>query len=201
MTALIRLRDENMSDNEYHLETRWIEKIRSGETEALKRLYKNNYPSIAHFVLNNNGNEEEAKDICQDSVIIFYEKIQNPSFELNCLIKTFLYSIARRLWLKKLSERGRYIAKVTDFDDFLDFSDLEMQEADENEIKFEQMEQALTQIGEPCRTILTDFYIHKLSMQDIAEKMGYTGTDNAKTQKYKCLQRLKKIFFKNYSYR
>lgn len=199
MTALVKLRHDNMSDNEYHLETHWIEKIRSGETEALKKLYKDNYPSIAHFVLNNNGTEEEAKDIYQDSVIVFYEKIQNPSFELNCLVKTFLYSVARRLWLKKLSEKERYVAKVTDFEDFLDFSDLEMQEADENELKFNQMEQALTQIGEPCRTILKDFYIYKHSMQDIAEKMGYTGTDNAKTQKYKCLQRLKKIFFKNYS--
>ncbi len=186
-----------MSDNEYRLETRWIENIRSGETEALKKLYKNNYPSIAHFVLNNSGTEEEAKDVYQDSVIIFYEKIQNPSFELNCLVKTFLYSVARRLWLKKLAEKERYVGKVTDFEDFLDFSDLEMQEADENELRFEQMEKALDQIGEPCRTILKDFYIHRLSMQDIAEKMGYTGTDNAKTQKYKCLQRLKKIFFKH----
>jgi hypothetical protein len=32
-------------------------------------------------------------------------------------------------------------------------------------------------------------------MDEIAEKFGYTNADNAKTQKYKCLQRLKKYFF------
>jgi hypothetical protein len=32
-------------------------------------------------------------------------------------------------------------------------------------------------------------------MEEIAEKFGYTNADNAKTQKYKCLQRLKKYFF------
>ena len=31
--------------------------------------------------------------------------------------------------------------------------------------------------------------------EDIAEKMNYTNMENAKTQKYKCLQRLKKIYF------
>jgi hypothetical protein len=32
-------------------------------------------------------------------------------------------------------------------------------------------------------------------MDEIAEKFGYTNSDNAKNQKYKCLQRLKKYFF------
>jgi hypothetical protein len=32
-------------------------------------------------------------------------------------------------------------------------------------------------------------------MDEIAEKFGYTNADNAKNQKYKCLQRLKRIFF------
>jgi hypothetical protein len=32
-------------------------------------------------------------------------------------------------------------------------------------------------------------------MQEIAINFGYTNTDNAKTQKYKCLNRLRKLFF------
>jgi len=32
-------------------------------------------------------------------------------------------------------------------------------------------------------------------MQDIAEEFGYTNAENAKTQKYKCLNRLRKLFF------
>jgi hypothetical protein len=60
------------------------------------------------------------------------------------------------------------------------------------------MKQALEKLGEPCRTILQDFFIHNFTMQQITEKMGYTNTDNAKNQKYKCLMRLKKIFFASY---
>ena len=35
-------------------------------------------------------------------------------------------------------------------------------------------------------------------MNEISDKFGYTNSDNAKNQKYKCLQRLKKIFFIDY---
>jgi hypothetical protein len=60
------------------------------------------------------------------------------------------------------------------------------------------MEVALDSLGEPCRSILEDFYIAELNMEDIRVKFGYTNADNAKNQKYKCLQRLKKVFFTNY---
>ena len=32
-------------------------------------------------------------------------------------------------------------------------------------------------------------------MQELAREFGYTNADNAKNQKYKCLVRLKKLFF------
>ena len=53
-------------------------------------------------------------------------------------------------------------------------------------------------IGEPCKSILEAYYIQKLPMQQIASDFGYTNADNAKTQKYKCLVRLKKLFFADY---
>ena len=60
------------------------------------------------------------------------------------------------------------------------------------------MEGALKKLGEPCKSILEAYYIQKKSMPEIAESFGYTNADNAKTQKYKCLIRLKKLFFAQY---
>ena len=68
----------------------------------------------------------------------------------------------------------------------------------EMEKKYEVMEQSMLLLGEPCLSIINDYYINKLSLQEIVDKMGYTNANNAKNQKYKCLQRLKKIFFSNY---
>ena len=72
-----------------------------------------------------------------------------------------------------------------------------MEQHEQKDMQFDKMKVALESLGEPCKTIIEDFYIHNHSMQEICEKFGYTNTDNAKTQKYKCLQRLKKIFFQS----
>ena len=71
----------------------------------------------------------------------------------------------------------------------------EMIEIEEKENRFTKMDTALRALGEPCRSIIEDFYIRDFSMENISEKFGYTNPENAKNQKYKCLQRLKKLFF------
>jgi hypothetical protein len=60
------------------------------------------------------------------------------------------------------------------------------------------MENAMSKIGEPCKSLLDAYYMQKKNMQELALEFGYTNADNAKTQKYKCLLRLKKIFFSQY---
>ncbi|PIQ21659.1 MAG: RNA polymerase subunit sigma-70 [Cytophagales bacterium CG18_big_fil_WC_8_21_14_2_50_42_9] len=171
--------------------------IRNEEESALAYLYKHHYPMILHFVQNNNGTEDEAKDIYQEAVIVFYEKIRDQSLELNCQIKTYLYSICRRLWLKRLALKNRFAGMVTDSDSFIPVEE-ELAEIEEKEAKFKKMGEALVLLGEPCKTLIEDFYIQDLSMQSITEKFGYTNADNTKNQKYKCLMRLKKLFFSLY---
>ena len=61
------------------------------------------------------------------------------------------------------------------------------------------MDRALGSLGEPCKSLIEAYYIHKKGMADIAEEFGYTNADNAKNQKYKCLMRLKKLFFAQYN--
>jgi RNA polymerase sigma factor (sigma-70 family) len=171
--------------------------LKRGEDNALNLLYKTYYPMVVHFIVSNNGTEQEAKDIYQESVIVLYENLQIPGFELTCKIKTYIYSVCRRLWLKKLAEKSRYVGKIEDFESFIPFVK-EDADIEEKDMQFKVMKQALEKLGEPCRTILQDFFIHNFTMQQITEKMGYTNTDNAKNQKYKCLMRLKKIFFASY---
>jgi RNA polymerase sigma factor (sigma-70 family) len=115
---------------------------------------------------------------------------------LTCKIKTYLYAVCRRLWLKRLAEKKRVSAPIAEIETFAEI-DQEMISIEENESRFTRMGEALSALGEPCRTIIEDFYIHDLSMEMISEKFGYTNADNAKNQKYKCLQRLKKLFFKD----
>ncbi|MNK01671.1 RNA polymerase sigma factor [compost metagenome] len=170
--------------------------ILNNSEEALNKLYMGYFPMILQFILNNNGDEDDAKDVYQEGIIVLYNKIKSGNFELSSKLKTYIYSVCRRIWLKKLSQQSKKSGDVTDFDDLISVEE-DVEQHEEKDRQFDKMQSALLHLGEPCKTIIQDFYINNLSMQDICEKFGYTNTDNAKTQKYKCLQRLKKLFFQS----
>lgn len=168
--------------------------ILNDSDSILKRLYVAYFPMVLQLIINNNGSADDAKDVYQEAIIVLYNKVKSGNFELSSKLKTFLYSVCRKLWLKRLNQMSRYGGDIKDFQDHLPVEE-ESDLHSERELEFSKMEGALKLIGEPCKTIIEDFYIHNLSMQDICERFGYTNADNAKTQKYKCLQRLKKLFF------
>ncbi len=172
-------------------ENDFIEGIRNDNDAVMSRVYKSYYPMIEHFIITNGGITEEAKDIYQEAFIVLYENLQNSDFQLSCKIKTYLYSICRRLWLKRFTYKTKYQGNLTDSEEFIEVD--EDGNAAQNEMLFGLMEESLAKLGEPCKTILEDYYIKDMNMVQIAEKMGYTNADNAKNQKYKCLTRLKKI--------
>ena len=173
-----------------------LAEIRKNNQAALGELYKTHYPMAVHLVCSNSGTEQEAKDVFQEAVIAFYERAQQPGFALTCKIKTYLYAVCRRLWLKRLSEKKRFDVSIAEGELFEGLED-EMDEVLQSEMSFERMHESLRALGEPCRSIIEDFYIRDFSMELIREKFGYTTADNAKNQKYKCLQRLKKLFFED----
>lgn len=171
-----------------------LAEIRKNNEAALGELYKAHYPMVVNLICSNSGTEQEAKDVYQEAVIAFYERAQQPEFELTCKIKTYLYAVCRRLWLKRLAEKKRFSITIPEKETF-DGVEAEAKDAEEKEVNFKRMDKSLHALGEPCKSIIEDFYIHNFSMEIISGKFGYTSADNAKNQKYKCLQRLKKLFF------
>jgi RNA polymerase sigma factor (sigma-70 family) len=170
--------------------------ILNNSEEALNKLYTGYFPMILQFILNNNGDEDDAKDVYQEGIIVLYNKIKSGNFELSSKLKTYIYSVCRRIWLKKLSQQSKRSNDISDFEDVIAV-ETDVEHHEEKDQQFEKMQSTLLHLGEPCKTIIQDFYINNLSMQEICEKFGYTNADNAKTQKYKCLQRLKKLFFQS----
>jgi RNA polymerase sigma factor (sigma-70 family) len=152
---------------------------------------------VQSLVINNNGSADDAKDVFQEAMIVLFEKARSGTFELNCQIKTYIYSVSRRLWLKRLQQLNRYFPAVESPELTIPVEE-EMDEHEQRNSEFEMMEKAITSLGEPCKSLLEAYYLQKQNMQVIAASFGYTNADNAKNQKYKCLMRLKKIFFTHY---
>lgn len=172
--------------------------LAKNDAKATETIYKSNFNMVQSFVLNNNGTYDDARDIFQEAMIVLYENAKTDSFVLTCQIKTYIYSICRRLWLKRLQHLNRYTSEVEGLEETVPVEeDLEYQE--KRNADFAIMERALGSLGEPCKSLLEAYYLQKKDMTDIAASFGYTNADNAKNQKYKCLLRLKKLFFSQYN--
>ena len=102
-----------MKDNEV------LVKISKGEEDALDYLYKKYYRMMTNLVLKNNGTEQEAKDIFQDALIVFWQKAASGNLVLTSKISTFLYSICLNLWRKELERKSRLIHEQQDGSEFI----------------------------------------------------------------------------------
>lgn len=175
-----------------------LEGLAQNKREAVETIYNQHYKMVQTLVLNNSGSIEDAKDIFQEAIVVLYEKTRSGNFVLNCLIKTYVYSVSRRLWLKRLQQQQKFSPEVNGAEEAIAVDeDLELHE--QRNADFLLMEKAMSGLGEPCKSLLESYYLQKKSMVEIAADFGYTNADNAKNQKYKCLMRLKKIFFDQYS--
>jgi RNA polymerase sigma factor (sigma-70 family) len=173
-----------------------IRSLAIGDSKAINFIYKTNYPTIEKMVFKMNGSMEEAYDVFQDSMTILYEKAKANDLELSCKLNTYLTSIAKHIWMRKLSSKKRQ--SFTILHDDVDYQVAVEDDVDrfvEFEKNVSKLSACFEQIGEPCNSILKAFYVQNKSMNTIAEEFGYTNPENAKTQKYKCLNRIRKLFF------
>lgn len=177
-------------------EQKLLEGLAHNDRKAIETIYKQHYNMVQSLILSNNGYPDDARDVFQEAMIVLYEKARSGSFELNSQLKTYLYSVCRRIWLKRLSQQQRFSPEVENLQERISAEE-DLERHEQRNKDFQIMEKSLKSLGEPCKSLLEAYYLEKKSMVEIAGDFGYTNADNAKNQKYKCLMRLKKIFGQN----
>ena len=174
-----------------------LQGLAANDRQSVETLYRLHYKMVQALIVNNQGTADDARDVFQEAMVVLYEKARSGSFELNCQIKTYLYSVARRIWLKRLQQLQKFTQDVSVIEETVPVEE-EIEAQEQRNMEYQMMEKAMLNLGEPCRSLLEAFYLQKKNMTEIAGNFGYTNADNAKNQKYKCLMRLKKIFFDHY---
>jgi len=170
--------------------TTLINELKSGGQDQLNRIYQEYREEFILWICKNYSiSIDDSKDIYQFSILKFYENVVNGQLSiLNSSAKTYLFAIGKY----KAMEYTRDIAKRSNpaFELYLES---EQEDMTLKEDMLQAVEKGLKELGEPCSTLLQLYYYQKHTMEAIAQTLGYKNTDTAKNQKYKCLQRLKKI--------
>ncbi len=164
--------------------------IRQGNSsEVIEEIYLY-YPVVRSFILKNSGDEDEAKDVFQEALVIFYEQAKSQAFDLNCSANTYVYAIAKNLWRSRLREKGKKVSSK--IENVVDVS-ADVLAYQEEEKLYSYLDKVLLQLNEKCQAVFKHFYFLKKSMREIARDLNFSSENAAKTQKYKCIERAKKL--------
>ena len=144
-------------------------------------LYKKAFPLVARYVSRMGGNLEEAQDIFQDALVIYYEKVVSAQGEIIVNEKAYLLGIAKKLWLQRFKADSKNLP-LNDFDTEV--------EPDE-QLATDKLIQYLETAGKKCMQLLRAYYYDRLPVIEVARLLGYSGTHSATVAKYKCLEKVR----------
>ena len=155
------------------------------EREAkLTSLYQSVFPAVAKFVAKRGGSLEQAKDIFQDALVVWYEKqrdAESPELKSD---KAYIFAVAKYLWFRRFSDDSSTV--------FLDeFKELDLSETEDVKVSRGRLLRLLESSGKRCMDLLKSFYYDKLSMSELARGLGFSTERSATVQKYKCLEKVR----------
>lgn len=145
----------------------------------LLHLYQQAFPQLARYIARQNGSFDEAKDIFQDALIIFYEK--SATTETIANEKAYLLGIAKHLWLQRLREKQNETR----------LTDQQIPEEKTFTPSSTRLLRFLETAGKKCMDLLQAFYYQRRSMSEIADQFQFSGERSAIAQKYKCLEKVR----------
>ena len=161
---------------------------------VLKSIYTKNYRGVEQYIMKNNGNAEDARDIYQEAFLATWRNIKLerflPSGEND--YSAYLFRIAKNKWIDHLRahKNKRTVELVEDRTEEAD-----TEETGEVNRYIDQVKTQFDRLGERCRELLSLFYYKKISLRKISERFSWTEA-SAKNNKYRCLKQLRELVVK-----
>jgi len=166
-----------------------VERCRAGDLaafEAIYRAHSGRLYSVACRVL---GNPTDAEDMLQEIFLAAHRKLE--TFRGESALGTWLYRLAMNLCLDHLRSRATRSGQLTDaLDDEYGLDDTGSRHLAERTVAKMDLERAMAQLPEGCRTAFVLHDVEGLEHREVAEILGIAeGT--SKSQVHKARMRLR----------
>lgn len=177
----------------------FIRRVRQGDMEPIKKLYASMTNKCIGYLRKRGGKANDAKDLLQDAMYIFYKRIQeDDQFTLTAPAEAYVFRVFYIKWLELMRSKG-YGDMDLDLDDdgnptkdmLTDEEplpdDIDLTESEHPVVKL------LDQLGKGCKQILLAYYVHEQSLKDIAEDLKQSY-NYIKLKKHRCHQQLRDLY-------
>jgi RNA polymerase sigma factor (sigma-70 family) len=165
-----------------------LQGVAHSDTKIISYIYQENFRTIRHLVVSNNGYESDAEDVFQETLVVLFNKVRKEELTLTCSLNTYLYSIARNIWIKELSKRKRKPESIDSEEVFLntDQSIIDIIELNE---RMRLYRNKFEELSDDCKKVLRMF-LNNVPIREITLSMGYSSDQHTKNRRFRCKKSL-----------
>jgi RNA polymerase sigma factor (sigma-70 family) len=150
------------------------------------------------MILNNNGTQEDAKDIFQEAMIVAFRNVREDNhFKLKSSFQTYIYSVAKLLWLKHLRISRKNMKNFNENHEYIDFE--EPEPFTPVDLRYALYQKTFFELPEDCQKILK-LFLDGVTQKKIANLLGYKSENYISKRKHFCKEYLIKKIKENPDY-
>ncbi len=178
------------------IDAEYIRAFRDNDNGIITRFYRQYREDILGYILKEFEIrlEEDREDIFQIAVIRLWENIQREKLSeetLSSSLYKYFRSIVDNVTKEHIRKQMNYSIMDIENEHVRDVDAIGMEKMHYTEDeRVRIVRRAVDEMGAPCAPLLLGFLWDKKSMAMLAEELGYSGADSAKTQKSKCMDKL-----------
>jgi RNA polymerase sigma factor (sigma-70 family) len=139
----------------------------------VREIYDRFAGKIKAHIMQNNGSEDDAADIFQESLIDIYQQAQHKGLQLTCPFEAFFLLVCKRKWLNEIKKRGRQ-GVTKDPGDVYNLGEDSFALAEQLQLQEDKAALFMAmfkQLGERCREIINKCLGSK-PQDEVAEELG-----------------------------
>jgi len=162
-----------------------------GDDFVLSQFYKNTFPVVRKYVVQNGGEDDDARDIFQEAITAAWLNTIEGKYKVRGTSELggYIFQIAKYKWIDRMkSAHSRKTVR-------LEVIREEFSEEPPSDIAAERMEELTLLhdgLGDKCRQILELFYFEKKSLEEMGKILAHDAS-TLRTMKYRCMMQLRKM--------
>lgn len=159
--------------------------LKEGDRIAIKTIYKDFFPKVKQWVLNNNGSSQDAADIFQEVLETILLKIEtvNSSFEA-LVIQMTKYKWIDKIRKKKTARNHQVNVEKSDSMS----SENQIITSEQEYIKYKLLDKHFTQLSELCQALILKLK-EGLSASEIVNALNFKSANTLYRRKAACIER------------
>jgi len=179
----------NKKDSEYILA------LQTADNDGVRMIYQDFAMGITQWVKKNSGTVKDAEDIFNEALVILFDKVNQPDFELTYPFNKLLFGICRNLWLRTLTKNKRDQMVINEHTKtYSSESSQELvAELIEEDRKYQLLDKAFAKLSPICQQLLT-LIKQGLKPVTIVEQLKMNSTNTLYRRKKACMDRWKSVY-------